>query len=75
MKLLLFVSLLGCLLFSCQSEYDRQMAHAKQHKYQLQIQRNSLDVQSIEKLEAKIYFCAELTGAKSTFLQELERIP
>lgn len=75
MKLLLFVSLWVCLLFSCQSEYDRQMQSAIQHKHKLTIRRDSLDMSAVKAIEEQIYFCAELSGSKATFLKELALIP
>ncbi|MGB0933268.1 MAG: hypothetical protein ACPGU5_03240 [Lishizhenia sp.] len=74
-KLLLFLPLLCFSFYSCQSEYDRQMLSAKYHKQKLEALKDSLDRHSIEAIESEIYFCAELSGAKTTFLQELELLP
>lgn len=79
MKQLLLLSLLICSLYSCQSEYERQMELGKQLIQQenkiidnlLQTHFNVSARETLVEIKSDLAHCAELSGNKELFYSEI----
>lgn len=73
---LLIIGLLLTSTFSCQSEYDRQMEKAKAHMKSVELmakqEQQLLEMKALmREVDNDIAICAEMSGNKRLFLEEL----
>ncbi|SFT68070.1 hypothetical protein SAMN05216474_1758 [Lishizhenia tianjinensis] len=76
---LLIIGLLLASTYSCQSEYDRQMEKARAHMKSVELmakqERQILEMEALmREVDRDIAICAEMSGNKRLFLEELEYV-